>query len=66
MLGGLIFAVYVIGAIITAGAIGGIRDEMEGIADMIMVFVWPIAVPVMILIKIAELLYEFGKLFNKK
>lgn len=33
---------YVVGATIMYGVRGGIRDEMDGIADLVAVFFWPI------------------------
>jgi hypothetical protein len=38
----ILLALYAIGALIMCGIRGGIRDEMDGIADLFAVFIWPI------------------------
>jgi hypothetical protein len=63
----LLLCLYVIGAIITAGTLpNGIRDEMDGIGDLFVVFFWPIVWPIKIVLKGCSLLYKFGTLFRAK
>jgi hypothetical protein len=52
--------VYIIGAILTAGFIGGIRDEMEGIADIFIIGLWPISAVIWLLIEICKVIYAVG------
>lgn len=59
------FILYIIGAVITAGAIGGVRDEMEGIGDMACILFWPIALLVYVVFHVLLFLYNIGKFFKK-
>lgn len=59
------FVLYVLVAIATAGAIGGIRDEMEGIGDLFYVIFWPIAISATITIAFLKFVYKIGGLFKK-
>lgn len=55
---------YLFCSVITAGVIGGVRDEMEGIGDMFVIAFWPAALIFLILNKIFNLFYKLGRLFK--
>ena len=65
-IGYAIVIVYIIGALIMLGIRGGIQDEMEGIADLFYVFLWPIALPCYVLFWIGGAIVNVGILIKEK
>lgn len=52
---------YCAGVIITFGAIDGIREEMDGIGDIILILLWPVYWILKGIGAIASLLYKIGR-----
>lgn len=61
----LLIVAYVIGALIMYGARGGIRDEMDGIADLFAVFIWPIWVAAKTVFFVAGVFVNIGIAIRK-
>lgn len=53
--------VYIIGFIVALGVRGGIRDEMEGIGDMVFVVFWPLTLMFWFMCMLVGGLYEVGR-----
>lgn len=60
------FVFYVIGAVIAAGAIGGVREEMDGIGDIAIILFWPIALGVLAIKKVCVGFYTLGRKLRGK
>lgn len=59
--------IYIVGALITAGSLpNGIRDEMDGIGDLIKVLGWPVVMPIVLVYKLGKALYTLGTFFRPK
>lgn len=54
------FLLWVVGACIAYGIVGGIRDEMDGIGDSFCVFCWPLALVGWVAISFCGLLVNCG------
>ncbi len=65
-LGTAAIVAYVLGALITAGFISGVRDEMDGIADLATIVCWPAALVIFLLIKASYACYAIGQLARRK
>lgn len=57
----LIIPIYVLGAIVTAGITGGVRDEMDGIADLAKIGFWPVALVLLLAWVFVRFLYNVGQ-----
>lgn len=57
---------YIIGAFVTAGVFGGVRERLPGcITDVVRIVFWPVVATVMIPYLFLKLCYHFGGLFKK-
>lgn len=54
---------YVVCAGFTVGAIGGVRDEMDGIGDLLKIIFWPIFWCWLIIVKTWKIVYKLGQQF---
>lgn len=59
-----LIALYLIGAVATAGVIGGVRDEMDGIADLAAIVFWPVALALLVVWKACKAIYNIGRHFG--
>lgn len=58
--------IYLVGAVLTAGLIGGVRDEMEGIGDMAVILFWPLALVFLPLKWLLKGCYALGRWLGRK
>ena len=62
---GSYFAGYVVGCIFIAGTLqNGVRDEMDGIIDLVQIIFWPIVLPLKIVFKLGSLVYKLGAMLK--
>lgn len=61
----IFFIVYLIGCIIAKGAVGPVRDEMEGVGDMLLIVFWPIWLAIKILSIVVNFLLAVGSVFRR-
>lgn len=52
---------YILGALVTAGVIGGVRDEMDGIGDMAIIVFWPVALAWGLLSRVSQACFALGR-----
>lgn len=64
VIAGLVF--YIVGLGVTAGVIGGVRDEMDGIADIAIILFWPLAAIVVAFAKAWCIFYALGRWVGRK
>lgn len=60
----IVTVLYFVGAAVAVGVIGGVRDEMDGIADLAAIILWPAALALWIFAKAAKALYRIGRYFG--
>ncbi len=58
--------IYLAGAVLTAGFIGGVRDEMDGIGDMAVILLWPLALVYLPLKWFLKGCYALGRWFGRR
>lgn len=61
MAGGIVAVIYFVGAVTTSGVIGGIRQEMEGVGDLVVVYFWPVSCVLWLAVQIYRLIYRAGE-----
>lgn len=60
----IVTVLYFVGAAVAVGVIGGVRDEMDGIADLATIILWPVALALLVFAKAAKALYRIGRNFG--
>lgn len=60
-----IAAVYIVGAIVAAGVTGGVRDEMDGIADIATIVFWPVVLMLWGAAKAFKVIYLIGRCLGR-
>lgn len=55
---------YIVCMVIASGIRGGVRDEMDGIADLFVIVFWPIALGWWAIGLVFKFLYRVGRGFN--
>lgn len=56
---------YIIGALIAAGITGGIRDEMDGLLDMFVIFFWPLALCGWVIYRVVAVFIQIGVMIKR-
>lgn len=57
----IVVAAYLVGAIVAAGVVGGVRDEMDGIGDIAKILFWPVALVLWGTVKVCKAIYGIGR-----
>lgn len=60
----IVTVLYFVGVVVAIGAIGVVRDEMVGRADLPAIILWPVALALWIFAKAAKALYRIGRHFG--
>lgn len=62
----LLVVLYIVGMVISAGAVGGVRDGPDGIIDIVMIVCWPGAVIGGMFLLLGGILYKLGDWLGNK